>query len=331
MILLLGATRYIGQAFARELRRRGSCFIPLSRQALDYTRFELLFDYVRRIKPALLINAAEYSGARNADECETVRMETFQTNTLLPQTIAQVCMMTSTPWAHVSSGAIFSGAKVFEMGEMRVEKDLNDPKVRQFFRLHKENFFGFTESDEPNFSFRCAPCSFFAGTKALAEEALRGNPQTYIWRPNLPFGDTEHPSNLLTGVQSPGRIHDRIASLSHVDDFVRACLDLIDRQASFGIYNVTNPGAVTARQIVEMVKRILKPARGFEFWTEEESQERGEAAAGPSCILDVTKLLSTGVRIRPVELALEDALERWKPLAKARRSSERKMERVSAN
>ena len=58
MILLLGATGYLGQGFARELRRRGSRFVPLSRSALDYTRFELLFDYVRKMKPDFVINAA---------------------------------------------------------------------------------------------------------------------------------------------------------------------------------------------------------------------------------------------------------------------------------
>ena len=60
MILLLGATGYIGQAFARALRSRRECFIPLSREAFDYTSFELLFDYVRKIKPDLVINAAEF-------------------------------------------------------------------------------------------------------------------------------------------------------------------------------------------------------------------------------------------------------------------------------
>src|SRR6266851_1206595 len=35
MILLLGATGYFGRAFASELRRRRSNYIPLSRQAFD--------------------------------------------------------------------------------------------------------------------------------------------------------------------------------------------------------------------------------------------------------------------------------------------------------
>jgi len=62
MVLLLGANNYIGRAFACALRRRKDAFIPLSRNAFDYTHFELLFDYIRKIKPDLLINAEEYKG-----------------------------------------------------------------------------------------------------------------------------------------------------------------------------------------------------------------------------------------------------------------------------
>src|SRR5512135_1742630 len=98
MILLFGATSYIGQAFARELRACGESFVPLSRSALDYTRFELLFEYVRTIKPGFLINAGGNSGDVDGDGSEHARTEMFQANTLLPQTIGRVCAMTNIPW-----------------------------------------------------------------------------------------------------------------------------------------------------------------------------------------------------------------------------------------
>ena len=70
------------------------------------------------------INAAGYTGKPNVDACETARADTLQGNTLLPQTIAQACAAAGIPWGHVSSGCIFSGAKVDSAGQMRVEKDL---------------------------------------------------------------------------------------------------------------------------------------------------------------------------------------------------------------
>src|SRR5437667_1845040 len=123
MILLLGATGYVGQAFATELRRRGCGYIPLSRKAIDYTRFEILFDYVRKTSPKFVINAAGYTGRPNVDACEVARAETVHGNVLFPQTVARVCSMTNTPWGHVSSGCIYAGAKVEENGCCRVERD----------------------------------------------------------------------------------------------------------------------------------------------------------------------------------------------------------------
>ena len=63
------------------------------------------------------------------DACELAREETLFANTLLPQTIARVCSMTNTPWGHVSSASIYTGAKVLEGGTMRIEKDLNRPEI----------------------------------------------------------------------------------------------------------------------------------------------------------------------------------------------------------
>src|SRR4051812_34293139 len=100
MILLLGATGYIGQAFAAELQRRKQLFIPLTRRALDYTDFSILFDYVRRSKPDFLINAAGYTGSPNVDACETARAETLHGNALFPQMVARVCLLSNTPWGH---------------------------------------------------------------------------------------------------------------------------------------------------------------------------------------------------------------------------------------
>ena len=61
MIVLLGASGYIGQAFARELRERGKPFLTLARTQLDYTRYDLLLDFLREKKAEFLINAAGFT------------------------------------------------------------------------------------------------------------------------------------------------------------------------------------------------------------------------------------------------------------------------------
>src|SRR5882724_4607686 len=124
MILLLGASGYVGQAFARELARRGQAFKPLSRYEADYSRFDVLLEYLQSARPEFVINAAGYTGKPNVDACETARADTLQGNTLLPLTIAQACLAAGIPFGHVSSGCIYSGAHIVEKGLARVEKDL---------------------------------------------------------------------------------------------------------------------------------------------------------------------------------------------------------------
>ena len=62
MILLLGASGYIGQAFEQDLKKRGWPFESLSRKQVDYSRFDLLLNYLREKKPSFVINAAGFTG-----------------------------------------------------------------------------------------------------------------------------------------------------------------------------------------------------------------------------------------------------------------------------
>ena len=314
MILLLGASGYVGQAFAAELTRRGWDFQPLARRQIDYADFETLLKHLRDTRPEFVINAAGYAGQPNVDACETARAETLQGNTLLPTAIAHACAATKTPWGHVSSGCIFNGAFIVENGRRYVEKDLTRPELRALVAKNPTAIAGFREEDEPNFTFRQPPCSFYSGTKALAEDAIAGVGENYLWRMRIPFDEFDAPKNYLSKLQRYAKLYDNANSLSHRGDFARACLDLWQLRAPFGAYNVTNPGFVTTRHVVTLLQRTLRPARAFEFFASDEEFYRVAAKTPRSnCVLEVAKLLSTGVKLRLVEEALAAALAAWQP------------------
>jgi dTDP-4-dehydrorhamnose reductase len=316
MIILLGGTGYIGRQFAATLARQGLPFLAPSRSEVDYTRFGVLQEFLGRTKPDFLINAAGYTGKPNVDACELNRADTLQGNVLFPATVAHVCATLDLPWGHVSSGCIFTGAKVALKGHPTVEPDLTQPRLQSLLGSNRGAFHGFTEEDEPNFSFRRPPCSFYSGSKALGEEAIRGVGRNYIWRLRIPFDEFDDPRNYLSKLRNYAKVYDNVNSLSHRGDFAAACLQLWRLRAPFGIYNVTNPGFVTARQAVQMIQKTLKPARAFEFWAGDEEFYRLAAKTPRSnCVLDVSKLLAAGVAMRPVEEALADALQQWRPLS----------------
>lgn len=199
-------------------------------------------------------------------------------------------------------------------GRMQTEKDFTKPELRKLVETNPAAIHGFTETDTPNFSFRDGPCSFYSGTKALGEEAMAGIGQSYIWRLRIPFDEFDNKRNYLSKVQRYTKVYDNVNSISHRADFVKACLDTWAVRAPFGIYNVTNPGFVTTRHVVEQIEKILKPARKFEYWAnDEEFYQVAAKTPRSNCVMDSSKLLAAGIKIRPVEEALEDSLKNWVP------------------
>jgi UDP-glucose 4,6-dehydratase len=321
MTLLLGATGYIGSAFAAELEHRKIPLYTLSRKELDYTRFDLLLKHLSENRPAFVINAAGFTGRPNVDACESARAETLQGNTLFPQSLAQACLVAGIPYGHVSSGCIYTGAKIVENGQTRIEPNLTNPALKPLVRdelrtsqfgLRPSQIHGFTESDTPNFSFRSPPCSFYSGTKALGEEAMLLLNNGYLWRLRIPFDEFNNPRNYLTKVQTYSKVYDNVNSISHRADFVRACLDLWKLRAPFGIYNVTNPGWITTRYVIEQIEKILKPGKAFEFWADDAEFYKFAKAPRSNCVMDTTKLINAGVKIRSVAEALDSSLRNWK-------------------
>jgi dTDP-4-dehydrorhamnose reductase len=310
MILLLGGNGYVGRAFQRALQRRGWSFVALSRATSDYTRSEVLLRVLEEQNPDFLINAAGYTGKPNVDACERARADTLLGNVVLPQTISQACAVTQTPWGHVSSGCIYNGAIIAG----RIRSDLTAPDVQRLIATEPGALEGFRESDRPNFGFRDARSSFYSGSKALAEEVLADDPRVYLWRLRIPFNQLDDPRNYLTKLQTYAKVYDNANSLSHLDDFADACLELRARRAPFGSFNVTNPGYVTTRQVVQMIQALLPGPREFVFWENDQAFYR-EAAQAPrsNCILSTSKMASLGVKLRRVEDALSDALSNWKP------------------
>lgn len=312
MIVLLGKTGYVGGQFAQTLQERGIPFVAPTHAEMDCSQFTVLRKFLEDTSPEFVVNAVGHTGKPNVDACEKNWADTLQGNTLFPATMAHACASLDIPYGHVSSGCVYSGAKVVNGGQTHIEKDLTRPELQSLLAKNRRAFHGFTELDEPNFTFRSPPCSFYSGTKALGEEALRGVGQGYIWRLRIPFDRFDNPRNYLSKLRNYAKVYDNVNSLSHRADFAAGCLDLWQKRAPYGIYNMTNPGFVTARQVVDMMQKILKPARPFEFWKDDEEFYRTAAKTPRSnCILDAGKALAAGAQLRPVEDALVDSLKNW--------------------
>jgi len=286
MIVLLGATGYVGSSFAQTLKGRSIDYVGISRSQVDYTNGDQLFDFLKQVNARFLINCAGYTGKPNVDACELEKAECLFGNAVLVGRIRQACERAGIPWGHVSSGCIFTGRRADGLG--------------------------FREEDPPNFSFRTNNCSFYSGTKALGEEILTDCESCYQWRLRIPFNEKDSPRNYISKMIRYQRLLQAENSLSQLQDFVDACLECWLRRVPFGIYNVTNPGSVTTREVVAMIQKYLCPGRNFEFF-ESEDDFLSKAAKTPrsNCVLDSSKLLATGIPLRAVQDALEWSMKHW--------------------
>ncbi len=287
MIILLGGSGYVGQAYQRLFTRLGLDFRNLVRKQIDYTNPHQLADLLAETRATFLINAAGYTGKPNVDACEDDKANCVFGNAVLPGSIREACEKTRTPWGHVSSGCIYSG--------------------------ERPGGGGFREDDAPNFSFRTNHCSFYSGTKALGEEVLGGARDCYIWRLRIPFNEMDSPRNYLSKLMSYARLLDAANSLSQLDDFCRATYECFSRGVPFGTYNVTNPGRVTTREVVDLIRASGVIRKEFSFFNDEEEFMRIAARTPRSnCVLDTSKLEQTGIQMTEVHAALEQALRDWR-------------------
>jgi len=290
MIYLLGGSGYVGQAYQALFRLKGIPYRSLSRSEVDYTKAETLRAALLRDRPEFLVNAAGYTGKPNVDACELHKAECLLANAVLPGTVAQACEEAGVPWGHVSSGCIYSG---------------DGP-----------NGTGFREADTPNFTFRSNHCSFYSGTKGLGEEVLAGRPDLFIWRLRIPFSGEDNPRNYLSKLMRYARLLDATNSISELGEFAEATLACWTGRVPFGTYNVVNPGKVTTREIVELIRRSGVCTKAFSFFASEE-EFMGAVAKTPrsNCVLDPSKLAGAGIRLTEVHDAVARDLRAWRAAA----------------
>ena len=289
MYIILGKNGYIAEAIVKELKSRDLPHVALSRADVNYTNkcdFDLyvLNKFHRNVlegEDIVIVNCAGYIGKPNVDACELAKADCIEGNVLFPAMLSQLCADRGYQYVHISSGCIYGG----------YEKD-------------------FTEEDVPNFDFQNG--SFYSGTKALAEKVVtQNNPTSYIFRLRIPFDEYSCPRNYLTKLLTYDTLLDAENSLSHRADFAKYTIDLIQQEAPHGIYNITNKGSATTKDVVELIKKYNLSNKDFKFFDNLESFGKETVAPRSNCVLDTTKI-EQYIKIRTAIEALEEAISKYK-------------------
>ena len=96
-------------------------------------------------------------------------------------------------------------------------------------------------------------------------------------------------------------------SVSHRGDFAKYCIDLIEQEVPFGIYNVTNKGSITTKGVIELINDILKPNKDFKFFSNLDNFMQQVTAPRSNCVLDTSKI-EQYIKIRTAQEGLIESL-----------------------
>jgi len=232
------------------------------------------------VKPTHVLCAAGVTGRPNVDWCEDNKHTTIRANVIGALTLMDLCMLRDIHLTNFSTGCIF-------------EYDAEHPIGGKVF----------TEDDNGNFDG-----SFYSKSKGLVEQLIRYYPNVLQLRVRMPISDDLHPRNFITKITKYERVVNIPNSMTILTDLLPASISMAKRSLT-GIYNFTNPGAISHNEILDLFAKYVRPGFTYKNFTEEE-QDKILKARRSNNELDASKLVAACPEIKPIKEAIIGVMER---------------------
>ena len=128
----------------------------------------------------------------------------------------------------------------------------------------------------------------------------------------MPFNnDISNERNYIGKLLNYKKLIDIRNSLSYIDQLINCILDSYNLGIEYGIYNITNPGAVKASDIMNILKWYNVQIEEPSYITEEQLLGMVKAPRS-NCILDSTKALRAGLILSDCLTMIEKSIREWK-------------------
>lgn len=275
--LVVGASGQLGLAF-QAIFPDAEC---VGRDELDLSSPDV-FTARRWRDYGVILNAAAYT-AVDAAETPDGRRDAWRANATGVANLAKIATENNLTLVHISSDYVFDGTN----------------------NLHTENE-------------AYSPINVYGQSKAAGDIAAALAPRHYIARTSWVIGEGK---NFVRTMQSlaergikPNVVNDQIGRLTFTTDLAAGIKHLLDTNAPFGTYNITNDGeSVSWADITKVIyDHCGKSANDVTpVTTKEYYAGKGMIAPRPlQSTLDLTKIKATGFNPRDWKQALQEYLEK---------------------
>ncbi|CAK7241287.1 MAG: hypothetical protein STHCBS139747_002747 [Sporothrix thermara] len=241
---------------------------------------------LERVKPTHVLNCAGSTGRPNVDWCEDNKEATIRSNVIGTLNLADACFLKGIHITVFATGCIY-----------------------QYDEAHPWGGPGFKETDPANFNG-----SFYSETKAYVEAIMKNYSNALILRLRMPVSDDLHSRNFVTKISKYDCVVDIPNSNTILTDLLPASILLAEHKET-GVYNFTNPGAISHNEVLSLFKEIVRPSFTWKNFSLEE-QAKVIKAGRSNCELDTTKLTTKlkeyGYEVPEIHAAYRGCFERMK-------------------
>ncbi|KAL7949715.1 hypothetical protein V8C42DRAFT_311738 [Trichoderma barbatum] len=256
--LIWGGNGWIAGQLKRLLEEQGK---EVHSTTIRMENREAVLSELFLIRPTHVLNAAGCTGRPNVDWCEDNKSQTVRSNVIGTLNLADACFQAKIHCTIFATGCIY-----------------------QYDTTHPIGGLGYTEEDRPNFEE-----SFYSLTKSHVEPVSLPAP-TSAYQQEWVCGRFARLTCFLDLEQLLQLSYPSSNSNTMLHDLLPASI-ILAGHGETGVYNFTNPGAISHNEVLTLFKEIVRPELEWKNFTLDE-QAKVIKAGRSNCTLDTTKLVT---------------------------------------
>ena len=277
--LVFGHKGWIGQQVVKIIESKEYIVVTTDIRADDEQKVDKLLQDIQPDRVISLIGRTHGEGYTTIDYLEQKGklIENVRDNLYGPLVLGLLCKKYNIHYTYLGTGCIFSG-----YNEEYKEENIPD-------------FFGSSYSVVKGFTDRLM--------KQLDYNVLNV-------RIRMPItSEKNNVRNFIYKITHYEKICSMTNSMTVLPELLPLMIDMADKKRT-GTINLTNPGAITHNEILEMYKEIVDPTFVWQNFTIEE-QDNILLSGRSNNILDTTKLVNLYPNVKPIKESIREVLQNY--------------------